>query len=492
MANTFFGLNIGTLGIQAANVNLYVTANNISNEHTRGYSRQVSMQQATRPLRVNQRYGMIGSGVEVTSVNRMRNEYFDIKYQQNQTRLGESSSKYYYMLKIEDCFNESKVDGFTGEFDKLYDSLEELKKQPENPSTRNNFLNYAESFLEYIQKNKSDLKIEQEDINLEISNNVNTINSLSEEIGALNKQINIVEITGAKANELRDRRAVLLDELSLIAEVKTSEKTYDNGKSEFTLKLGDNILVDNYDFFTLKVVSRNSSANADDSVGLYDIEWSYGQEFNPLKEGVSGTLKSLLEMRDGNNGVVTSNQYSYVIKNKGIPYYTEQINGFLDSFTTMFNDIHSGGKNLYDQETTDIPIFVQTDLGKYIINPDIKEDTKLLATAYETSDGVSQFNLVDELIATKNNSIYKGGTARDFLQSLVTEISVDTRKSKNLTDNYQNMSNTIENQRLSIMGVDKDEEAMNLIKYKEAFDLSSKVISIMAEIYDKLINETGI
>ena len=58
--------------------------------------------------------------------------------------------------------------------------------------------------------------------------------------------------------------------------------------------------------------------------------------------------------------------------------------------------------------------------------------------------------------------------------------------------NYTNFRNLIQNQRLSIMGVDKDEEAMNLVKYQEAYDLSAKVIQIMSEVYDKLINETGI
>ena len=159
MPNTFFGLNIGTLGIHAANANLNVTANNIANEYTKGYSRQVANQQATTAIRVHQKYGMIGSGVEVTSVERIRNEYYDVKYQENQTRLGENSSRYYYMLKLEDLFNESKVDGFTEEFDNLYNSIEELKKDPSDLTTRNSYLNYAESFLEYLQEIKTDLSL---------------------------------------------------------------------------------------------------------------------------------------------------------------------------------------------------------------------------------------------------------------------------------------------------------------------------------------------
>ncbi len=492
MPNTFFGLNIGTLGVYAANVNLNVTANNISNKETEGYARQKATQQATRALRVHQKYGMIGSGVETTDISRIRDAYYDVKYQNNQTRLGESSSKYYYMLQIEDYFNESKVDGFTEQYSNLFDSLEDLQKMPDDVTTRNAFLTNAQSLLEFIEKIKSDLGSVQEDINAEISSNVDRINSIAAEIAALNKQINVVELTGAKANELRDRRELLLDSLSEIVDIDTNEKFYDNGKSEFTVRIGDGILVDDYDYTTLKVVSRKEFADEDDIVGLYDIEWAYGHTFNPVKEGIGGILKSLFEVRDGNNGIKEDNDVSYAIKYKGIPYYVNELNEFLDTFTQTFNDIHSKGTNLENESTADIPMFVINEEGKHIVNPILMKNPRLMATSYDITDGVGQYDLVSELVETKNARVYEGGTANEFLSSLITEISVDTRKTKNLTTAYENMQTTIQNQRLSVMGVDTDEEAMNLVKFREAFNLSAKVISVMAEIYSKLINETGV
>ena len=106
--------------------------------------------------------------------------------------------------------------------------------------------------------------------------------------------------------------------------------------------------------------------------------------------------------------------------------------------------------------------------------------------------GVSQNDLLEDLYKTKSSVAYNGGTAVEFLRSVVTDIAVDTRKNKHMMTNYENMATTIDNQRLSVMGVDKDEEAANLVKYQEMFELCSKVISIMAEIYDTLIRETGV
>ena len=303
MANTFFGLNIGVSGLYAANAGVDVTANNVANENTKGYSRQVISQSATEPIRVFQRYGMIGSGVEVTSIDQMRDKYYDAKYWDNNSKLGEESAKYNYMIQIEDYFAETDETGFSKEYSNIFNGLEDLVKTPEGNTERVTFLNYCESFLEYMQELKTNLIKSQEDLNSEVASNVDHINSLGAEIAALNKEINVVELTGAKANELRDKRALLLDELSSICEISTKEVLYDNGKSDFTVNIGDKTLVSTYDYYTLEVVSREDRADKHDAVGLYDIQWSYGEKFDPVGSNIDGALRSLLIIRDGNNYV---------------------------------------------------------------------------------------------------------------------------------------------------------------------------------------------
>ena len=96
------------------------------------------------------------------------------------------------------------------------------------------------------------------------------------------------------------------------------------------------------------------------------------------------------------------------------------------------------------------------------------------------------------MLKTKDSELYNGGPANEYLNSIVTEIAIDTRKNKNLAEGYENLGVSIQNQRLSVMGVDKDEEAMNLMKFQEMYELNAKVISIMTEIYDVLIRETGV
>lgn len=92
----------------------------------------------------------------------------------------------------------------------------------------------------------------------------------------------------------------------------------------------------------------------------------------------------------------------------------------------------------------------------------------------------------------KDTVFFRGGTAVGFLQCMIADLSIDTQESQIFYENYMNVANTIENQRMSISGVDEDEEALDLIKFQNAYNLSSKMISIMTEIYDRLILETGV
>ena len=85
MANTFFGLTIGSTGLNAGNIGINTTAHNISNIKTKGYTRQQTVQEASYSIRVYQGYGTVGTGVSVTQIKQLRSSYYDTKYWNNPT-----------------------------------------------------------------------------------------------------------------------------------------------------------------------------------------------------------------------------------------------------------------------------------------------------------------------------------------------------------------------------------------------------------------------
>jgi len=603
MANTFFGLNIGTTGLYAAKSGLNITAHNVANIETEGYSRQVIKQSADTPISTNNRYGMLGSGVAVNEITQMRSQYYDEKYRSNNALLGMYESRSYFMNEVQSYLNEIELEGFTTTFDSMYDSLQELAKDPANLTVRTQVSNYAMSMCEYFNSLSTSLDQVQTECNYEVKNQVSRINSLATQVATLTKQINTVEIGGQNANDLRDQRANLIDELSEIVNVTVTEREIGTvGMTEYIVRLDGQLLVDNYEARSLEVIPRTENMSQCDVDGLYDVYWDNGEKLNAESATLKGTLKALFEVRDGNNKenlqgyaeevddgateitiintnindlkdlnipaegkitigngeyaytsfAVTANEdgtytYTFQLKEearrqypegtkvsigttmdyKGIPYYHAQLNEFIRVFAKNFNEVHASGQNLNgdtgvnffsaknpmtaeqynlnsfgvkgaenvsmsefesDPLTVEAPYYMLT-AANFTVNETIQMNPHTISAASDITNGIGNADIANKLLALKSDvSMFKQGDPAAFLQTLVGEVGVDTKASLNFAESQEDIVQAVTSQRLSVAGVDIDEEAMNLAKYQEAYNLAAKVIAVMSETYDTLIN----
>ncbi len=314
MPSQFFGLNIAYTGLLASNAALNTTANNISNEQTEGYSRQIVNQSASAALRTYTKYGCAGSGVDVNSIDRVRDVFYDFKYWNNNAQVGEFSTLKEYMWQIQDYFKDDEfTEGFNTIFNKMVANLEELKKDAGSVTTKQQFVSSAESLTYYFNTMAENLEKLQLEINLQLKNKVDMINSYAEAISSLNKQINVIELGGITANELRDQRDSIIDKLSQIVDVQTEEipihdSNYPDrvtGANRYMVKIaGGQKIVDTNEYFELVCEAKPTyeTINQADAIGLYDIYFKDGREFNMYSSTIGGELKALIQMRDGNNG----------------------------------------------------------------------------------------------------------------------------------------------------------------------------------------------
>ena len=305
MPSQFFGLNIAYTGLLASNASLNTTSNNIANVQTEGFSRQQVTTQAANALRVFQTYGCAGAGVDTLAIERIRDEFYDFRYWNNNEKVGEYEQKIYYMQQLESYFHDNgKNAGFKTVFDQLMiTGLQELMKNPSGLSFKEQFVGYAGALTEYFNNVAGNLEKLQKDVNEEIKVKVDEINTIASEIATLNKQINTIELKGVNANELRDRRTLLIDQLSEIVDVEVKEtKLQDTnnpdrktGGSRFIVKIaGGQVLVDNFEYNGLKCVSRtdDQKVNQSDVDGLYDVVWDDGNnsKFNLYGGAMGGAL----------------------------------------------------------------------------------------------------------------------------------------------------------------------------------------------------------
>lgn len=543
MANTFFGLTIASSGLSASNIAINTTAHNISNVNTEGYTKQVANQQANSSIRVYQYYGTVGTGVNVHSIDQLRSSYYDTKYWQANTNYGQYSALENYSTLIEDYLDEFNLQGFTTEYSNLFNAINDMQRDPTSAVTRNQFINYAKSMCEYFNTLSANLSNIQKQANDEVKSTVDAINTISEQIVSLNKQINVIEINGGFANDLRDSRAVLVDELSRYCNTSVTETEIGNGATEYRVYINNQELIDMYNYNKLVATPRENGQrrNASDIDGLYEITWNNGLDLNVYSESLTGSLKAAIDIRDGCNeayevlGLVDANgeflrdadgeivntkdltedEYNNYLaagykkelttvaeprfnsSYKGIPYYQEQINNFIKTISDVFNSTIKGdGVRVTDTPVADL--FVAQYGETYItaanvtINPDIIEDMSLLPYSYDSTKGAANVDMVEALAAIKDKVVINNGTFADFLDSMVSVSAIDGGRIRSFSATYQNIKDTIDNQRMSVSGVDEDEEAVDLVKFQKAYNLSSKIISTMQAIYRKLIEETGV
>ena len=641
MPSQFFGLNIAYTGLLASNAALNTTSNNIANVQTEGYSRQQVKQQAANPLRVFQTYGCAGAGVETIAIERVRDEFYDGRYWDNNAKVGEYGQKQYYMTQIENYFDDNgKNAGFKTVFDQLMTTgLQELMKNPNDATAKSQFVGYAGALAEYFNGVAANLQKLQKDANQEIKLKIDEINSLAGEIANLNKQINTIELTGVKANELRDRRTLLLDQLSEVVDVETKEipitdpnqPDRETGANRFIVRIaGGQTLVDDSEYNGLECVARTSyeKVNQTDIDGLYNVYWEDGQKFNLYNGAMGGALRGLIEMRDGNNaehftgkiidtgttaggandtvtiqvsqsylqdlnkcklsdngGIINlGNQefyydswtyqigyddngeevhtYTFVLSDQqknpsrvtndrvgkfanigtsityqGVPYYMNQMNEWVRTFSQKFNDILTSG---YDSDgnqgvklftgdyATDDKQYEFEDAYRYDLylekveeakktymenDPTLTEDEALelarkntkmtvgvsddsyyqltamnfsilsameldpkrLANRYDKGDGVEQNDLLEDikdLAINKQKMSFRGCSAAEFLQCVLSDVALNAQRANTFYQNFKDVAGTIDTQRISISGVDEDEEAVNLVKYQNGYNLA--------------------
>ncbi len=622
MPSQFFGLTIAGSGLRASNAALNTTANNIANEQTEGYSRQEVTQQASNALRTFTTYGCAGAGVDTIAIERVRDGFYDVKYWNNNCKYGNYSVKQYYMKTIEDYFKDdgsTGTSGFKTIFDNMSAALQSITTNSSSTTSKAQFISAAKTLTDYFNNMYGNLQELQKDINLEVKQNVDQINSIAEKISTLNKQINVIEMSGSKANELRDQRELLIDELSEIVDVETTEHDIldsaggKTGGTRYIVKIGGGqTLVDANDYNSLTYVARaaDEKLNLTDVDGLYNIKWENGNDFSLANASLNGKLKGLYELCYGNDkagfsGIVAAvdeadhkvtvsvtddklknlkesmlcqaggeitignvkylytdwsfdeaaNTYTFQLSDdttrspqitagmagksvrtsekvayQGIPYYMQQMNTWIRGFADKVNEIFNAGTNAYGdsgaankgnilftgydnvsgkQYTLDELLngTTQNGYGGYYLltagNFSINEallseyggDADLLGTRSSDKVGVEECEQVKEVITmltSKEKFSFRNASANQMLELLLSDIALNASNANTFQTTYEGLKTSIDNQRASISGVDKDEEAVSLVKYQNSYTLASKMIQTLTEIYDQLILNTGV
>ena len=382
MGSTFSGIELGKRSIMANTDAITTAGHNISNANTEGYSRQRVQIKEFDPLYKPdlerlERPGLIGQGVDVKSIERIRDELLDkrIIAQANQESYWDTRSKYYTM--IEQIYNEPDDISVRTNMDKFWESWQELSINPESKAARQAVVTRADTLTESIKQRWESLQGVGDLINGDIYSTVKQVNSYTKQIAAINSEIVRTRAMGDNPNDLLDRRDLLVDKLSKLINVTTDQRDND----EFMVHVDGKILVQGSISREIGFKLRN------DNSGYEKLIWA-----DTGNDAVfsGGTLGALVELRDVD-----------------IRSEIQSLNTMTMNFADLVNDVHRNavgankvtGLNFFTQHP-----FVENTNGNFDRNGDGELDTSFVFRISGTNELELQQQVGIEGVMTFNGT----------------------------------------------------------------------------------------
>lgn len=362
------GLETAKRGLSTQQSALYTTGHNIANANTEGFSRQRANMETTTPypsigMNRPQIPGQIGTGVQIGSIQRIRDQFIDTQYRQENNNFGYWESRAEAISQMEEVLNEPSEQGLSKAMDQFWQSLQDLSVNPENKAARDVVVQRGVSVSETFNYISNSINKIKDNLGNEIGVSLQTVNSTLSQIADINRQIQEVEPNGYLPNDLYDKRDLLLDQLSLYIDVKTSY-TSSGGQSlsmaegVVNLSIADGSggsieLVKGKENLELRVDPSNPLA-ATSTERLTPIGPITNFKFVQIVNGAE-TPKGSIVVGDLTNGKMKSlvDSFGYGTTGEGIyPEMLSQLDTLAKNFSDAINKQHKLGYGLDPSGTT--------------------------------------------------------------------------------------------------------------------------------------------
>lgn len=349
------GLDTAVKALRAHQLAVDVASHNIANAQTPGFSRQRVL---LRPIGLDgsdhfsrdNLLGRAGYGVDAKDVNRIRDIFMDFQARQAFSTQGQYSSLARPLRNAEVVFNDPSDDGLSSLLSKFWASWHDLTNDPESPAARTALVHATTTFTMRLQAAHDQLTQQRTDLNQEVTGIGREINMYASEVATLNLQIKQVELNGDMANDLRDRRDLILDELSKLADIHYSES--DTG--ETTVYLGTHELVFGTSARTVQAV--------DDPLNAGMVKLVFAMD-NDAVQVSSGKLRGVLDARD-----------------TAFPDLIAKLNTLASGLINGVNSLHQSGYGV-DGVTTGLDFFTGTDATNIALNSALAGSPASIAAA---------------------------------------------------------------------------------------------------------------
>ena len=301
-------LYVGTSGLGSSQNSINTTAHNLANVDTKGFVRQQVLQTDSRYQTIGTTrisYMQVGLGTDIAAVYQFRDSFLDNSYRQQIGRQGFYEEQFAAVEEIENVFGELEGVAFQDSIEGLWVSLQELAKEPDSIVARASLIQTSVTFLERAHNVSNQLNEYQLNLNTEIVGKVDRINEIADQIAFLNDKIVRAEAGNIEnANDYRDQRNLLLDELGQL--IKISYRETPSGCVTVMAEESQFITEDRINYMGLTTVNETSDMLKPVWAGLGNVDvFDFSQPPELAKDTDIGALKGLLLARGDRQGKYT-------------------------------------------------------------------------------------------------------------------------------------------------------------------------------------------
>ncbi|MBI3608257.1 MAG: flagellar hook-associated protein FlgK [Nitrospirae bacterium] len=395
MASILGILNIGKLALFAQQRAISVTSQNIANVNTPGYSRQEAVLETTTPA--NDQPGQIGTGVQVGEIRRLVNRFVDNQVTSEQSNLGRFDIERSILSRVESNFNDAQGTGIHQALTDFFAAVQDLSNNPQGRAERVTLLARADTLAQRVKGTDAQVQQILKDLNSEIVGTVTDVNALASQIADLNNEIGRAEMAGQHANDLRDTRGRLLNDLAQKIDIRTFE---DNLGQTTVMVGGGKPLVEGNHAFALRAVGDP------DNSGFSQIRYDpgTGTTFDLTSSIGGGRLKGLISLRDN-----------------VIPGYVNQLDQLAAGVINEVNQQHRAGYGLDGSTANNFfnPLAptsegLSTNTGSGVVSVAVATPASLTFDPYQLSFAGGSYTLQNLTTGTTATGIYSNPTTVTF------------------------------------------------------------------------------
>ena len=436
-------LSIARSALIAQQRAMSVTAHNVANAQTPGYSRQRLQLTAADPQLTPM--GLVGRGVTEAGIQRVRDAFFDARYRSESGLLGDSATMGDFLGQVEAAVNEPSNDGLAASLDGLFGAFANLANNPASSTSRALVQQAGRRFVQQLHQLDATVRQVADGALTKMREQVGQANDLARRIGALNQQILSSGGPSGSAPDLQDQRDALVDQLSNLVGVRVLQR--DDGT--IGLVAGDTILVDGANVQTLAVQGLAG--------GGFGLTTAGGGTVDPK----SGSLRALSEL------TTTT-----------LPGIQQRLAALAQALVTTVNAIHRSGYTLAGATGTDFFDPAGLTAQSIALAPAVVASGDAIAAAGTAAPGDGTIAQQLAGLATAGAAALGGRSFRDFYIDLAGAIGADVSSAWQDVDAHQAMVDQADTMRASVSGVSVDEEMVALIGQQQAYSAAARIVKI--------------